>query len=1120
MMSFTLINASAGSGKTHTLTQEIADRMSAGLEPSQLIATTFTVKAADELSDRVRRTLLEREQTEAARGIDSALIGTVNAVAGELVREFALDAGISPDVQVLDQDRASAAFDAAIDEAVARAGERASDLLARTEHDGEKSAANPFAPSSFWRDHVRDLASRARTNDVGADQLRRSADASWDDFRAAALPEPGTEDRRRAWLGRLDTVLDGLQAEVDGAAGGTPQEQKSAGVIAKRLETLRQLRRTLGQGARTPWSAWAKLARVAAGKAADPEGGGTYVYSKDVDTALVGLALEIAEELPAHPVMQRDIRGLIELVVTTAADSLEAYAQFKNELALMDFIDQEVLALHLLRTSERARYAIGARFRLLAVDEFQDTSPIQLALFLELGRQIEDLIWVGDPKQAIYGFRDADPDLMRGVLEAVSEGGTELGEGTIRDLEHSWRSQEQVLDLVSAVFPQVFPDLPRERVVLAAAPEAAARRAEAGRIDGRIEAWIPAFSSRHKSAPEHAAAIADGVVRMLAEDEVGPGDIAVLVRSNAQAAQVVSSLQARGVPASGQGGSILGTREGRLVRAALAVTLDVSDSLALTELVDLLPDHPAHESWFGDLTAPRDREGRREVLQSWWEADVLAGLRALREDCIALSPVEMIAAVIDALDLTERMRSWPLPEQRLRTLDALRRLAADFADQARSASAPITLTGLRAVLDETEAGPDLTGIPDTVWVGTIHGAKGLEWSRVVVMLPAKATERAHTGGVFVIPAEELDALRPLDGRSLRYWPRVLDGYSPLQELLAEAEHPQRAARKDREEAGRLQYVALTRAADVTVLSGDGTGSALDALVDGDAPLLTWEAGTDRVHVSDHGDLPARVRTTAIEGSDETDGPASRVGPRSPLAATDLPPGPRTGDEGRAGRGAGTSARFQASGVASDESLGTVHPPRSIGAALVSGGGRDWNRVGEAVHAFLALPLAQLTPALQEQAALRLVERWAVSRAVGAETLLAAGRAWQEFLSAEFPGARVLTEQPIAWWNEEEQVMEGWIDALLALPDGSRVLVDHKTYPGSDPVGHVREHYLGQMATYAAALEATGGAPARILIHLPLRGEVLEVTLREQTSKAAPALGAEPATDPAQGRAHV
>ena len=138
---FTLINASAGSGKTHTLTHQIADRIAQGLDPSQLIATTFTTKAAAELRDRVRRTLLETGQVDAARAVDSALISTVNSVSGELLREFALDAGISPDVQVLDEDRQKAAFRAAIDETAALAGSRAAALLARTEHDGEEEPA-------------------------------------------------------------------------------------------------------------------------------------------------------------------------------------------------------------------------------------------------------------------------------------------------------------------------------------------------------------------------------------------------------------------------------------------------------------------------------------------------------------------------------------------------------------------------------------------------------------------------------------------------------------------------------------------------------------------------------------------------------------------------------------------------------------------------------------------------------------------------------------------------------------------------------------------------------------------------------------------------------------------
>ena len=1092
---FTLINASAGSGKTHTLTHEIAQRIADGLDPSQLIATTFTKKAAAELRDRVRRTLLERGQLDAARGIDSALISTVNSVSGDLLKEFALDAGISPDVQVLDEDRQKAAFRAAIDETAALAGSRATDLLARTEHDGEEDPELPYLSTPSWRAHVRDLAGRARTNLLDAQSLRAGVDAAWQDYRQAALPAVADEDRRPAWLAALDAALDQLWRDVHGSeAGQGPLSEKGAGTVRKRLETLDALRRELAVPARAPWSRWAKLAAVAQGKAADPEGAAGYVYSKDVDQALLGAAGTIAAELLANPVLQADVRAVIALVMETAAESLEAYQAYKDELGLIDFIDQEVRTLALVRDSARARQVIRSRFRLLAVDEFQDTSPVQLALFLALSELIEDKIWVGDPKQAIYGFRDADPALMLGIIQQIETGGTDLGTARIEDLEHSWRSQEPVLGLVNEVFPQVFPELPRKRVVMDAAPQAVAKRAAAGHPPGRLEAWVPEVP-RKLTYPQHATAVADGVLELLAQPGTSPADVAVLVRSNRRAAEVVEALTARGVPASGEGTAILASREGRLVRAGLAVTLDLSDTLALTELVDLLDDHAAHRTWFADLAREEDREGRRRVFAAWWQDPSLTGLRALREDCISLTPVEMITAVIDALDLPERIRAWSTPDQRLRTLDALRAVAAQYADRARADSTPITLTGLRIELDAVDRGPDLTGTPDTVWVGTIHGAKGLEWPQVVVMLDHAPSEHPRTAGAFVVPAPQLEVTDPLAGRSPRYWPGVLPRYAPLQEELAASVHAQRRARAEQEETGRLQYVALTRSADVTVLSGDGCAPVLDALVPAaqDAPpLLSWASGGTSIQVRGGAALPAVVRTP--RGVLAEDAPVYSAR-RSPLAATDLS-GPAP-----APSRSGLRARFQASGVASGTGLGKVLQPRVIGRRLVTGGGPQWERVGEAIHAYLALPLAHLTDAQQETAAARLVQRWAVARAVDPDVLREAGQAWAGFRAAEFPGAEELTEQPISWWNEADQVMEGWIDTLLRLPTGEIVLVDHKSYPGDQPVAHVRERYLGQMSTYARALAAAGIPPSRILIHLPLRGEVLEVDLAEEAARA-------------------
>src|SRR5699024_9506856 len=104
------------------------------------------------------------------------------------------------------------------------------------------------------------------------------------------------------------------------------------------------------------------------------------------------------------------------------------------------------------------------------------------------------------------------------------------------------------------------------------------------------------------------------------------------------------------------------------------------------------------------------------------------------------------------------------------------------------------------------------------------------------------------------------------------------------------------------------------------------------------------------------------------------------------------------------------------------------------------------------------------------------------------------RRWTEWIDATFPGAEVLTEQPTAWRNEAGQVMEGWIDTLLKLPNGDCVLVDHKTYPGADPIGHVRENYLGQLAIYARALESSvRRASTQIYVHLPSLGKIVSVS---------------------------
>lgn len=1068
-MTFTVINASAGSGKTHALTAEIADRVEgSGVRPSQIIATTFTKKAAAELADRVRAALLDRGLVEQARAVPSALISTVNAVAGTILTEHAIDAGLSPDIRVLDEDSQKHAFRTAIDSAAAAASVVHGDLLARLEHDGDEGSTSFADRAVAWTRQVREIADLARSNGISADDLRAAAAASFREMREEVLPPADAEDLRPRWAHLFARGIASLRAELD--EGGIPSG--SVGNVQAALDDFPAFARRLEQSERLPWSQWARLANVSTVPASKKAG-------VRVQPHFAALEAEIHERLLASPVLQADVEALIGLILGTAADSLDAYARYKQELGLIDFVDQEVLTLRLVREDERVRSALRSRFRLLAVDEFQDTSPVQLDLFLALAELVEEVVWVGDPKQAIYGFRGTDPALMRHVVDRIEQGGERWGVGRSLTLTESWRSGQAVLDLAGTVFSRLFSDMPRDRVVLGIPEE---RRATAA--PGRIETWLPSGSGT--SIAHHATVIAGGVAELLADPGVVPGDIAVLVRNGSHRDEVVAALQARGIPTTGPAVAPLATREGMIVRAGLAAALDGSDTLAVTELVTLLEDHAAHDTWFADLTAAPDRASRRALVDRWRTDPSLARLEELRTRCIGFTPTEMLAVVIDALDLPQRIKRWTAPETRRLTLDALRAVAAAYEETCRAEGRPVTLTALRMHL-ESEAGRAHPGgtaeLPDAVWVGTIHGAKGLEWRHVVVMVPKEAG-RARVGGTRIIAAAELDLARPLAGRSLRFRPQVLPSFGPLKEAALASGFSRARAAEELAEEGRLYYVALTRARETVVLSAISPRHALGSLLGPDGPdLIAWDAGG--IRVDGRGEpLPALVRELPVEAS-ESAGPVPPV--PSALSATDVPlrPAVRATPERSA-------ARFRASGLPSTAADLLVSAPRRLGPPLVERGGKDWDRVGEAVHAYLALPLAELSDSQRTAAAERLVERWLVGRALGAPTLLEAGGRWLAFVAAELPGAELLTEQPIAWWNEDAQAMEGWIDTLLRLPDGSSVLVDHKTYPGEDPASHVREHYLGQFEAYSRALEAAGHRVARMLVHLPLRSEVLEV----------------------------
>jgi ATP-dependent helicase/nuclease subunit A len=104
------IIASAGTGKTYSLVEAIRDVIGAGLDPSRLLATTFTKRAAGELAGRIRAELIKTGQPDRAAAMLAARVGTVNSVCGSLIGEFAFELGRSPVTEVISEDRLKSIF--------------------------------------------------------------------------------------------------------------------------------------------------------------------------------------------------------------------------------------------------------------------------------------------------------------------------------------------------------------------------------------------------------------------------------------------------------------------------------------------------------------------------------------------------------------------------------------------------------------------------------------------------------------------------------------------------------------------------------------------------------------------------------------------------------------------------------------------------------------------------------------------------------------------------------------------------------------------------------------------------------------------------------------------------
>lgn len=1043
MKSLELVRAGAGSGKTTDLCATVATAVAQGLDPARILATTFTKKAAAELKGRIQAQLLvgSRVTSDAhqhADRLELAAIGTVHSVAHQLLSRYAIEMGLSPRLEVVTEPASQRALSNLLGAIPLAAWQPLADVAERLGIDDL---------------HLRILSLLAakRGNRISDADFTTQMAASAD--RVCELLAPGGAATVETSIDRLYELADEALTNINALASDT---QKNTNEARQKLRQLKSKRISL-------WGSYLLASRISAGKKSGADG--------KLD-ALRNHAAQVRE----NPGLQADVRDFSSRLAAETIRLDSHYRDYKAERGLVDFTDLEIHLLKLLEDEGLAE-RLAADFDLVLVDEFQDTNPLQLAIFQRLRRFSPRNRWVGDPKQAIYGFRDTDPELVDHIWKNAAN-------ATRTELPSNYRSQRGLVQLVGTLFEPIFGADARQTPQRSSQPRG-------------VERWV--FDTKNQD--DDATALACGIAKLHAEG-IRFGEIVILERANRLLSPIATAFDTLGIPYLLESPGLLSTREGAIVLAGVRLVADRRDSLAAATVLNLLGDpEQATPAWITErLQALRDAKSEVEKNDDEapsarshfpWEGDPRFA-RLENIDRALLSPSLVVSQVIEALDLPRLVPRWGEPARRSSNLDSILRHTREYEENALDGGQAATLSGLILYLEQLAGdGLDVRYPPqghDAVTLMTYHSAKGLEWP--VVVLSGLNSDRSPGMWSPVVTGGGQSDTDPLEGRILRSWiwpfgqtdgpfggPRTGSGLET--DAIASAEGQARADRETAENL-RLLYVGCTRAKRKLVFAHrEGKYAWLAQLAEADT-LLDASLGEGE-HELDGVDTTFVVRRLNAEMVDGCRLPEKQHERWLALVGNANPPE--------------YSARFHSPSQAPVEPEGAVFEVEALpGPSHFPSGAHEnqYAAIGDAVHSYLAaLPsLRSVGDAEKEHVAERCLAAFSVTGVLSPSVLVSSGERFFQWVEKHYRGAHWHVETAASGPRTAGGNWSGTIDLLLQLPSGGVVVIDHKSAPIR------REHceakagqFTGQLAAYSEVLTSSGETVESTWIHFPLAGVV-------------------------------
>jgi len=1078
-----IVQAPAGSGKTELLIQRYLRLLASVEHPEEILAITFTRKAAGEMRERVLAALAdsraakapesEHERTTlvlAAAALERDAAGgwalTENPARLRIQTMDSLCAALTRQMPVLSRFGSQPESIEDADELYLEAA-RATVALVESDEDVAQDVERLLT-------HLDNDV--ARIEALLADMLRRR------DHWLRHVPrteraelEAALQRVRRAALARVRERLSAeLRAEWEAVAGYALANLEK-GKLNDTIEAWGQLARVL----LTAEGAWRRRLTKAegfpAGKPGEPwkERAAALLDALKIHEAF-RIALAEMRELPPETYSegQWELLGTITRLLPRAVGQLKLVFQARGQADFTEVAQGALLALGGPEAPSDLALALDYRIRHLLVDEFQDTSISQYELIgrLTAGWEAGDgrtVFAVGDPMQSIYRFREAEVGLF---LRARAAGIAGVALEPI-SLAANFRSQAGIVDWVNATFLEVMPE--REDIATGSVPYT---RSEPTReaLPGDAVSVHPFFNG---DLAGEASAVTRIIERARREDP--DGKVAILVRNRGHLREIVPALKEAGL------------RFRAIEIEALGHRPVVQDLLALTRALS----HPADRlAWLASLRAPwcgltladLDALAGDGARQTVWELmNDEARVAALSAD--GRARLSRVRAVFGAA-IEERSRG----SLRERVAGAWFALAGpacvedatdledaeiyfDYLGSHEEAGEVADMAAFEEGLAELYALPDLLA-DDRLQIMTIHKAKGLEFDTVIVPGLGRAP-RSEDARLFLWMEQPRGEGNGAADLLLAPIHETGADQDPIYRWLRKIE-----AEKEELEAGRQLYVAATRARRRLHLLGD-TGFRVD-----EAGVPQLRAPGERALLRQLWPLVEPLYAQAAQRLVES--------------------GAATADDRDAPVLIDQSLRRIASGwqlpAAPPRAVWTAPPETARAADEIefSWVGETARRVGSVVHRWL------------QRMAEDGLERWDAKRVrtlekTIADELIASGLAADavkdaaarvaailaQTLSAERGGwllsARTAAQSELRLTGVADNgVVNIVMDRTFVDDDGVRWIVDYKTggHEGADIdafLDREQERYCPQLERYAALMRALDDRPIRLGLYFPL-----------------------------------